>query len=86
MRLMFLCFFTVLLTYTAFVYSEQKIFENINIYKISNSTTVEIELEQLIDNLNTSSVIYIGEIHDKPVHHLIQLEIIKKIHEQNKYV
>ena len=38
-----------------------------------------ISFDQLIDQLESKAVIFIGEVHDKPEHHLIQVQILQAL-------
>lgn len=41
-------------------------------------------MERLIQNIKDKKIIYIGEFHDSYSHHRLQLELISKLHRQNK--
>jgi len=47
-------------------------------------TGLVVDLEQMVDTILSSRVIYIGETHDNLEAHRIQLEIIKKLFERRK--
>jgi uncharacterized iron-regulated protein len=43
-----------------------------------------ITFSQMTDDLKKASIVYVGEVHDIPAHHVRQLEIISAIHEADK--
>lgn len=51
---------------------------------ISTDTGSPISYKTLIHNLNHVRIIYVGENHSDPVHHEIQLNILKDIYKLNK--
>lgn len=49
---------------------------------ISTRSGTPVSFEELIDNLSTVRVIYVGESHTDPAHHQIQLKIIESLYER----
>ena len=45
-------------------------------------TGVTVTVEQMIDTISGSRVIYVGETHDNIEAHRVQLEIIRRLHEK----
>jgi uncharacterized iron-regulated protein len=43
-----------------------------------------ISFNEMVDDLKKVSIVYVGEIHDIPAHHLNQLEIISAVHEADR--
>ncbi len=53
-------------------------------YKIiSHECRNTVSIENLIDNIKDKKIVYIGEFHDNPTHHRIQLDIIRRLYERN---
>ncbi|WP_302504331.1 ChaN family lipoprotein [Geoalkalibacter halelectricus] len=48
------------------------------------STNQEIAFEDLITDLASAQVVFIGELHDHEGHHRMQLEIIRALHERGR--
>jgi len=48
------------------------------VYRISDGKTVTYE--QMIDNVRKAEIIFVGETHDSEVHHRLQLDVIKALH------
>jgi uncharacterized iron-regulated protein len=48
------------------------------VYRISDGKTVTHE--QMIDNVRKAEIIFVGETHDSEVHHRLQLDVIKALH------
>jgi uncharacterized iron-regulated protein len=55
-------------------------------YKIYNSKGKEVTFNDLIKSFSKKDVILIGEQHNDPIAHWMQLEITKAIHSQNQYL
>ncbi|MDX8411026.1 MAG: ChaN family lipoprotein [Mariprofundaceae bacterium] len=49
----------------------------------SLDTSQLVRLADIVGKLAEKQVIYVGEVHDQPAHHLNQLEIIKAVHERH---
>ena len=58
----------------------------IKILKIENGVKRIYSLDELTDEIVNKKIVYIGEIHNNPVHHEVQLEIIKKLHGKNNKI
>src|SRR5512135_192781 len=43
-----------------------------------------ITFDEMLDDLKKASIVYVGEVHDIPAHHLNQLEIISALHEADR--
>ncbi len=43
-----------------------------------------ISFDEMLDDLKKASIVYVGEVHDIPAHHLNQLEIISALHEADR--
>ncbi len=43
-----------------------------------------ITFNEMLDDLKKASIVYVGEVHDIPAHHLNQLEIISALHEADR--
>jgi uncharacterized iron-regulated protein len=50
---------------------------------ISAESKQPISFEALMENLNNTRIIYVGERHPEKIHHDIQLMVIKSLHETN---
>jgi uncharacterized iron-regulated protein len=50
---------------------------------ISTKTGETLSFEELISDLSRVRIIYIGERHNDPVHHTVQLKLIKALYEKN---
>jgi aminopeptidase N len=61
---------------------------NVDINEIQNerSKQSELDLEKLVDDIKDKKIIFIGEEHDQPAHHMIQLNIIKGLYKMNKNI
>ncbi len=46
----------------------------------------EIDLSTIIKQIEKKRIVYIGERHDNPIHHKVQLEIIKALWKKNKKI
>ena len=42
-----------------------------------------ISFDELIENLGSKNLIFIGEVHDNPEHHLIQVQILQALIERH---
>ncbi len=58
---------------------------NVNINEIQNekSKQSELGLENIVDDIKDKKIIFIGEEHDQPAHHMNQLNIIKRLYKIN---
>jgi len=56
------------------------------ILKITNGIENVDNLDELIDDLLEKRIVYIGEVHDKLLHHEAQLEIIKSLYAKNNKI
>ena len=43
----------------------------------------EVTFEEMIDDLVTARIVYVGESHTNPAHHAFQLEILKALHQRH---
>lgn len=43
-----------------------------------------ITFDEMLEDLKKASIVYVGEVHDIPAHHLNQLEIISALHEADR--
>ncbi len=53
-----------------------------HVLRVSDGTI--ITFNQMMDDLKKASVVYVGEVHDVPAHHMLQLEIINAVHQADK--
>lgn len=58
---------------------------NVNLNEIQNekSKQGELDLEKIVDDIKDKKIIFIGEEHDKPAHHMNQLKIIKRLYKMD---
>jgi uncharacterized iron-regulated protein len=64
--------------------SENGINVNRNEIEKENSIQSELDLENIVDHIKDKKIIYIGEEHDQPAHHMTQLKIIKRLAKINR--
>jgi uncharacterized iron-regulated protein len=59
---------------------------NVNINEIQNekSEKSDLDLENIVDDIKDKKIIFIGEEHDQPTHHMNQLNIIKGLYKINE--
>src|SRR4051812_11114402 len=50
-----------------------------SIIRISDRKTVSVA--EMFDDIRDKRLIYMGEIHDRPEHHDLQLEVIRRLHD-----
>lgn len=50
--------------------------------KLASSAQIVSNLQEIIPHLAKANVVYLGETHDNPQHHQMQLEIIQSLHQR----
>jgi aminopeptidase N len=63
--------------------SENGIKADINEIEKEDSIQSELDLAKIVDYIKDKKIIFIGEEHDKPAHHMNQLKIIKGLYKMN---
>ncbi|MGB7293861.1 MAG: ChaN family lipoprotein [Thermodesulfobacteriota bacterium] len=63
--------------------SENGITANLNEIEKEGSIQSEPDLENIVDDIKDKKIIFIGEEHDKPAHHMNQLKIIEGLYKMN---
>lgn len=59
---------------------------DVKILKLKDGVEKLNSLDDLTDEIMNKKIVYIGEVHNNPRHHEIQLEIIKNLYEKNKRI
>ncbi|NIP38741.1 MAG: hypothetical protein GWM89_06745 [Candidatus Dadabacteria bacterium] len=72
-----------LVTFTLCSFASETDKQNLKIIKLTNKTQVSITYGQLTSEIKNKQLIYIGEKHDNPRHHEIQLKILRDLYKQN---
>jgi len=79
-------FILLLVSFSPYILSAEKINEQVEIVSVAKKTRITLTLKQLVQEIKNNQVIYIGENHDNSSHHLVQLYIIKTLYNQNKRI
>jgi len=76
-------FILLLVSFSPYLLSAEKINEQVEIVSVAKKTGRTLTLKQLTREIKNNQVIYIGENHDNPSHHQVQLDIVKSLYEYN---
>lgn len=86
MRFGLTIFILLLVSFSPYLFSTEKINEQFEIVSVAKRTGRTLTFNQLVQEIKNNQVIYIGENHDNSSHHQIQLYIIKTLYNQNKRI
>ncbi|MDX1650909.1 MAG: ChaN family lipoprotein [Brumimicrobium sp.] len=67
-------------------FSTQLIAQQIKAYQIYNSRGKKVSFEKMSADLRKQNIILFGELHNNPISHWMQLELIKSLHKQGSIV
>ena len=83
MRFGLTIFILLLVSFSPYLLSTEKINEQFEIVSVAKRTGRTITFNQLVQEIKNNQVIYIGENHDNSTHHQVQLDIVKSLYEYN---
>lgn len=60
--------------------------QDVSAYQLYNSNGKSVKFTKMIDQLENADIVFIGEYHNNPITHWLQLEITKELGKSNKLV